>query len=200
MKPYIAITIIMLFGSTVALGQQDSIRSSFGVAISGLGTNAELSNLGMDGAPGYKGNGYFNLELTYFKSLNMKTQLETGIGFARHSFIISPNLPPQSFETKSKEQISIITVPLILNRGFGRFLFLNGGIILSAGSSSRSLDAPNGIGAFLGTGTKYDFNSAISIFINPYLKALSLISFSANGSDVIFESGFRFGFNYHIGQ
>jgi len=66
-------------------------------------------------------------------------------------------------------------------------------------NNSSPIDSQTGIGGLLGLGSKYDFECRASIFVNPYLKFHSLISFSpGNNQQKVYESGFRVGLNYNL--
>ncbi|MBV5348356.1 hypothetical protein JZU61_01600, partial [bacterium] len=82
------------------------------------------------------------------------------------------------------------------------YFFANGGLFFDLDMNNSSpIDSQTGIGGLLGLGAKYDFNYGVSIFVNPYLKFHSLISFSSDDNkQKVHESGFRVGLNYNLNR
>ncbi len=76
----------------------------------------------------------------------------------------------------------------------------DGGMVLSMDASNdNSIDNQTGIGANLGLGFQYDFETGISLFITPYLKANTLVPFSPEEHQQrLMENGLRLGIMYEF--
>ena len=67
------------------------------------------------------------------------------------------------------------------------------------GSLNSPISNQTGIGALLGFAIKYDFDSGISAFVNPYTKIHSLVPFQAGQHHQrIWENGIRIGLTYDL--
>ena len=129
-------------------------------------------------------------------------EVETGIEYARHYIIIEPNLPPNIDSSPRKKNFGLVNIPISLRANFLKYFFVNGGLILGIdGSMDSSIDNQSGIGTLLGVGIKYDFKSGVSVFVNPYLKVHSLLSFNDfQHHQRIWESAVRVGLTYKLGK
>ena len=64
---------------------------------------------------------------------------------------------------------------------------------------SEYIDSQTGIGGIIGLGLKYDSQLGVSVFVNPYFKAYSLIPFTeVDNHQRLMESGLRFGLMYKL--
>ncbi|HBG23832.1 MAG TPA: hypothetical protein DDX10_01940, partial [Rikenellaceae bacterium] len=115
-----------------------------------------------------------------------------------YGIIQTPALYPPFDMTPSKKSISMISVPVGVRLNFLKYLFINGALLFDLEtSSSSSVNSQTGIGAMGGVAVKYDFHFGGSIFINPYIKTHSLISFGMdNHKQMLLESGIRVGFSF----
>ena len=175
-------------GSTKGKGQ-------IGITFSSFGSNDLLSFRKTVGGPGYRGNGFFTLGLSYLYPLNKTFDFETGLEYSEHKFLIEPNLPLIYGGISTHDRFSLISIPATIRLNFMKYFFLKGGLFLGfGGGNSTSVENQNGIGLNLGLGIKYNLNSKLSIFVNPYAKVHSIIPFtSVGGEGRLVESGFKIG-------
>ncbi len=152
------------------------------------------------GEASYNSDGFYTIGINYLHRLTKTFDFETGIEYSRHKIIIDPMDFPYNEAPSHGEQFSLINIPLTFRVNFLKYVFVNGGLNLDIDPTiSSPVDSQNGIGASFGFGLKYDSKFGISAFVNPYMKAHSLISFSADDNHQrLMESGFRFGLMYTL--
>ena len=171
-----------------------------GVSYSSFGTNDLIYFEPLDGAPTYNSDYFYALALNYVYPLNKWVNFETGIEYAKHRIIIEPNLPPNYNASSYTANFSLLEIPFSVRLDFLKYFFLNTGIFVNMDlSSNNSVDSQSGIGVMAGIAAKYDFKFGLSIFVNPYLKAHSLIAFQKDNHQLhLMESGIRLGISYRL--
>lgn len=169
-----------------------------GFTYSSFGENDVFRNESLVGEASYNSDQFYTIGINYLKPISNWLELETGLEYSKHTILIKPNLPPDMDRTPFKANFSLINIPLTLRANFGKFFFVNGGLLIDLDANiSSPIDSQTGIGGLLGLGAKYDFDCGASIFVNPYLKFHSLIPFSqGDNRQKVFESGFRVGLTY----
>ena len=66
-------------------------------------------------------------------------------------------------------------------------------------ADSDDYDKQTGLGAMIGFGAKYDFSSGLSVFVNPYIKGHSLLSFTMDNYHMrLMNAGIRLGIMYNL--
>lgn len=191
---------IVSFKSYAQNNDNKTRKGQIGITFSSFGNNDVIRFQELEGAASYNGDKFYTFGINYLYKLNNTFDVETGIEYSNHKIIIKPNLPPQYDKSPYGASFSLINVPVTLRVNFLKYCFVNGGLFLGidAGSSSP-IDSQTGIGYVIGLGIKYDFNSAFSVFANPYFKEHSLLPFSSGENHQrIMESGFRFGLMYKL--
>ena len=176
------------------------LKGKIGITFSSFGSDFLFRSEPLDGEASYNSDKFYTLGLTYAYQLNKIFEFETGIEYSKYKIVIDPFDPPFNEAPSHGEQFSLINIPLTFRANFLKYVFVNGGFILDIDPTiSSPVDSQNGIGAILGLGLKYDFDSGISAFVNPYMKAHSLISVSApENHQQLLETGFRFGVMYKL--
>jgi len=169
--------------------------SQFGLTFSSFGSNDLVSFQKMDGGPGYRSAGFESFGINYIYKLNRTIDFETGIEYTEYKIIVEPNLHLIYGGTSYSVKFSLIEIPATMRVNFLKYFFVNGGVFLDINAgNSGGIQSSEGLGANLGLGLRYDLNRTFSIFVNPYAKVHSIISFSSTDSQqLLFESGFRFG-------
>ena len=177
-----------------------STKGQIGITLSSLGTNDVANNHTLDGGPGYFGDKYYSIGVSYIYPLNHTFDLETGIEYSNQKILVESAVMPTNVHTSAISKLSIISFPVSIRLNFLKYCFINGGLFLGTDMSSSSpIEKQNGIGTNLGLGLKYDFKCGFSTFVNPYAKMHSLISFSSSDNHQrLMESGFRFGLMYRL--
>lgn len=204
MKKSVVFVLCALFiGAFSSYAQKDegeTRKGQIGITFSSFGENDVIRFQRLTGEASYNGDKFYTFGISYLYKLNNAFDVETGIEYSNHKIIIMPNLPPQMDKSPYGASFSLINIPVSLRVNFLKYCFVNGGLLFEMDASTSSpIDSQNGIGSILGLGIKYDFNSGISVFVNPYIKAHSLISFSSDRyHQRLMESGFRFGLMYKL--
>ncbi|HEY3388420.1 MAG TPA: hypothetical protein VGK38_02535 [Prolixibacteraceae bacterium] len=176
-------------------------KGQIGITFSSFGDNDVVRSEELMGGPSYNGDKFFTLGINYLYKLNNTFDIETGIEYSNHKIIIKPMaIPPMDYFPSYSADFSLINIPVTLRVNFLKYCFINGGLLFDIDASvSSPIDSQTGIGSLLGCGIKYDFNSGVSVFANPYLKMHSLIPFSSDKyHQRLMESGFRFGLMYTL--
>jgi hypothetical protein len=121
--------------------------------------------------------------------------LETGVEYAKHSVLVVPNLPPTIDIILRESHFSLIIILLTPQLGLGKYFFINGGVMLTLDTTIKSpITDQTGLGGFLGAGVQYAFHPRLTIFVNPYGKLYSMVSFTMdNYPQKVIECGLRFG-------
>lgn len=202
MKTHLVYTLVGLFCFSISINAQITSKepkSKIGIHTTFIGGNDVFRFDELDGAGSQDGKGFYTFGASYTYILNSRIELQSGIEFSRHKIKINPAFiaidivsPPWN------ENVKLLTVPLTANINFGKYIFLNGGFLLDFEIAKKSsIDKQSGVGAVLGIGAKYDFDSNISIFANPYYKIHSLIPFSSdNYHQRMQEYGVKIGVAY----
>ena len=196
--------VLLVFIATSSLFAQNNENPTrygqIGISFSAFGTNDIICFQQLEGAASYYGDKFFTLGINYLYPLNNTFDIETAIEYSKHKIIIEPNVPPDMDDTPYGAEFSLINIPVTLRVNFLRYCFINGGLLLDIDPTvSSPVDNQTGIGGIIGLGFNYDFKCGVSTFINPYIKAHSLISFSNDENQQhLLESGFRFGIMYRL--
>jgi len=196
--------VILVFITASALyGQKNKGQAKYrqlGVTFSSFGDNDVVYFQPIEGAASYNGDKFFTIGINYLHQLNKTFDIETGIEYAKHTILIDPFDPPYNEAPSHGEQFSLVNIPITARINFLKYCFVNGGFILDIDPTvSSPVDNQTGIGGIIGLGFNYDFKCGVSSFINPYIKAHSLIPFSADDQyQRLMESGIRFGIMYKL--
>ena len=169
-----------------------------GITFSSFGENDVIRFTSLDGAASYNSDNFYTLGVNYIHPLNTWLEIETGLEYSNHTILIQPNLSPDMDNSPYNADFSLLNIPLSLRANFLKYFFINGGPILDFDiSNSSPVDSQTGIGGLLGIAAQYDFDFGLEVFINPYLKAHSLIPFSSeNYPQRLMETGVRIGLTY----
>lgn len=200
----IFITISFLLINQYFLNAQENAPnikdSKIGITFSSFGQNNIFPFDVLDGDAGYNSDYFYAVGINYITPINKWLEVETGIEYVRHYIIIEPNLPPNMDSAPRKENFGLVNIPITLRANFLKYFFVNGGLILGIDGSFDSPIDNTGLGTLLGVGLKYDFKSGVSIFVNPYLKVHSLLSFNGfQDHQRIWENAIRVGITYNLG-
>ncbi len=180
--------------------ESQHLKGKIGITFSSLGENDVIRFQPLEGEGSYNSDNFFTIGINYLHQLNNTFNFETGIEYSNHKIIVDPFDPPFNQAPSHREQFSLINIPLTLRVNFLKYCFVNGGLILDIDPTiSSPVDSQNGIGAIFGLGLKYDSDFGVSVFVNPYMKSHSLISFSTTENHQrLMETGFRFGLMYKL--
>jgi hypothetical protein len=204
---FIPLSIIISLSSYAQSNQVQTMESRIGVTYSTFGEHSIVRFREIEDDAGYSvqsnsngnGNEFYVAGINYLYPLTNVFEFETGIEYANHIFyILSTN--PLIDAAGIKTNISVINIPLSLRINFARYFFVNTGLNMDINSSeSEYIDSQTGIGCIIGFGLKYDSHFGVSVFVNPYFKAYSLIPFAEfDNHQRLMESGLRFGLMYKL--
>ena len=203
---FIPLYIIISFSAYAQSNQGQTMESRIGVTYSTFGEHSIVrfretkdADYSIQGTSNSRGDQFYVAGLNYLYQLTNVLEFETGIEYANHNFYIS-STDPLIDADGIKTNISVINIPLSLRINFARYFFINGGLNMDINSSkSEYIDSQTGIGGHIGLGIKYDSHFGISVFVNPYFKAYSLLPFTAaDNHQRLMESGLRFGLMYKL--
>lgn len=171
-----------------------------GIAFSSFGDNGIHRLNEPEGSANYFNESFFTVGVSYIYPLRKWLEAETGVEYSNYKILIEPNLAPNQEALSRTEDLSLVSIPVGLRANFLKYFFVNGGVFLNVdGSLSSPIDNQSGIGCMLGLAVKYDFSNGISVFINPYSKIHSLLSFQfEQNRQRIFENGVRVGVTYNL--
>lgn len=165
--------------------------------------------VGLVGAPSYNTKCYYTIGLDYSRRLSKHWDFCSGFEYTYNS-MTAKSITTGKLLT-AKAHLTMTTIPVQLKYHFGRFMYLNGGMLLNITAKEQMnnfwtlLDQKNNValllGVGLGIGFDYEFNSGITLSINPYAryngigKAVSLQSESLEHYKYI-QGGVRLGIGY----
>ena len=200
----IFLSISVLFFISFSLVAQDSGQKNLGsiaFSYSSFWNNQETRNQHTWGGAGYVDENFYTIGIDYLRSLNAWLEYETGLEYSKQTFRVYPEFPSLGY-SKYDIDLSLISVPVTIRANFLNYFFLNGGLLLDLDLNSSSQKRyQSGIGCLFGIATKYDFRFGGSVFINPYLKYHSLISFSSDAVRLkVNETGIRVGLAYNLNR
>jgi len=186
-----------------ALNAQDTTRhqsvGKIGITFASFGENAVVQKTTLNGAASYTGNQFYSLGINYLVPIRTWLSFETGIEYARHTILIEPMRIPGMESSSYKVYYSMVSIPITVRVNFLRYCFLHGGFLFDMDAGASPIDSQTGIGGYLGAGVNYDFKMGLSVFVNPYFKPHSLLSFTpGENRQRIIETGFRFGMMYTL--
>ncbi len=172
----------------------------FGI-VYGFAANELVRKDDLMGAPSHDGKGASTIGLRYIKTLKNNFAFETGLEYSQFKFSISPAEHPATQQTSRREKIELLSVPIYGNYTFGKYFFLNGGLIADFEvnkKENRSLDGQSGLGAGLGIGGKYEFKR-ITLSVSPYFRKHAIFATDKERyQERIIEAGIRFGAGYRF--
>ena len=198
---FFAILVLLLTFSLHAREQKKAGKdASLGITFSSFGDNALVRFEPLDGAASYSGKRFYSLGLDYLIPISQNFDFETGIEYSHHKMMVDPNLPPSMDKPEYPVYLNILTVPVAVRVNFLKYFFVSaGGMVNLDVSGSGGADTQTGLGACASLGVKYDFESGLSAFINPYLKANGLLPFAPGDyQQRLVVSGWRFGILYRL--
>jgi hypothetical protein len=175
-------------------------QSSHRLSISyGFAANEMVKRGDLIGGANHDGKGAEIIGFRYVKTLKKNFALETGLEYTKFKFSITPAYHPDVTQTAKKENIELLSVPIYGNYTFGKYFFVNGGLLVDFQINKKdnhNLDRQSGLGAGLGIGGKYDFKR-ITISVNPYVQKHAIIAANKERhQESILEAGIRIGVGY----
>ena len=188
--------------------QKPAVRIFYGFSDAELLENEEL-----DGSPSNDIENYYELGAEVSIPLNNKFSLISGFTYS-NSDLIQPTPiyynfsiveDPQGLnraapiESFRKEELEILSIPILLEFKFWNYFFLNAGPVLSFELNDPDIEySQNGIGYHLGFGGQYNFGDFF-VFANPYFKQFGTIDFKDETRDYnLSQFGAHVGIGYQF--
>ncbi len=133
--------------------------------------------------------GFFSFSADYYYQLEEKLYVESGLNLSIHFLDKYPFTNTKNVTTYNKY---ILNIPVGLYKRFWKYGFCNGGFLVD-------LTYKPGFGTYFGAGIRADSPFGVSLYINPYFKAHSLLSFGAyRNKHQTIESGIKIGVIYPL--
>ena len=204
-RAYLIVLLLVMINPGFIIAQETvapAKKGKIGITYSSFGENYVIMFTRLLGNASYDSDYFFTAGITWVTPLKKGLELETGLDYSRHSIIIIPNLPPEDDNTPRKVKFSLINIPVTFRANFLKYFFVNGGLFVDIDPSINSwVNNMTGIGSLLGFAAKYDFNSGISVFVNPYTKIHSLIPLGGwVYHQRLLENGIRIGVTYDLSK
>jgi len=146
-----------------------------------IGTHVALG-IGDYGAFGKKGGGsydvkrYYTIGLDYSRQISKRFDFCSGFEYTYSNMTATPHSSVEGYSPKA--HLTMTTIPAQLRYHFGKFVYLNGGLLFNITARMNNIwptedkktnvDLLLGLG--LGVGFKYEFKSGIMLFLNPYVR------------------------------
>lgn len=195
--------IIVLFVIPMSMfAQYKQSKQSVGITYTGFGSNNAFYWESLVGAGGYTDKGFYSVGINYIHPISKKIDFETGLEYSHLKYKFSnaslgPDAPvPYVFSNQ------MFTIPATVRIKFLNYFFVNTGLLIDINNgNNRNMDSQSGLGALIGLGAQYDFDSSpISIFVNPYYKHHSILPFSFENKYQLRtdEAGVRVGVEYRF--
>ncbi len=168
--------IVVLYGKSTGPAKISFLRSNY--MIRGIGSTYLRENN--------------SIGLRFMTNINNneKLKIEIGINYLNGNL---EHVPYLFQETSTYEKFNIFSTPIYLNHYFGRYFFINEGIILDYQKSETDLYSGFGAGFGFGIGVKLDFKN-FNFYINPkYARHLFLSKkYGLIECGIMFGAGYKF--------
>lgn len=196
---FIFLFLFCLSASISAQNNSEDKKNKISVYSTFLGGNDVFQFEDVDGGGSYDSRSIFNIGGSYTYRLSRMLGLEAGLEYSKLNYKYTPEFFGEPIPiTRKGGNIGLFSVPVALNVYFGKYIFVNTGAIFDFQIKDNDyVDKQTGVGAILGIGAKYDFDSGFSVFVNPYYKMHALIPFSSEKyHQRVGEYGLKIGASY----
>lgn len=189
------ILLIAFIVSSQILLAQNTYKFSFSY---GIAANELIRTTSIEGGGSYKGEGSKIYEFGYTQKIRKIFSIKTGLSYSENEFIITA--APTGIDVQPfYNEIKLISIPVFANFNFGKYIFIDGGVIADFevnSSENYATDNQTGIGLGLAGGLQYEYKQ-FGIFISPFFNIHSVIAFQKdNYQQHLTENGFKFGLSY----
>ncbi len=160
-----------------------------GFSFSMFNSSNHLVNRDKQRTIGVSDRGFLSFTADYYYSLGDSLYIESGINLSKHYLAKYPFSDTNNITTYSQY---LLNIPVGIYKRFWKYGFCNGGLLVD-------LTYKPGIGTYFGAGIRADSPFGVSLYINPYVKAHSLVSFGAyKDKHQTIESGIKIGVIYPL--
>ena len=181
------IILLLLFCLSIShLYAQNDKKNLIGTHIA-FGTGEYWWAVYHDG-PSHNTNYYYTIGLNYSRQLSKRWTFGSGLEYTYNDMTVTPSLFMGNERPPWSANLTLITVPVQFKYRFGKVFYLNVGPILNILATERgeafgfgaegwyplNKEYKNAVallfGLGMGIGFEHEFNSGITIFLNPYLR------------------------------
>ena len=170
--------IILLLISVMSFAQSKSEIAILYGRSAGPATYSLIRNGSLKGAASSSLRDNNSIGLRYFANINnsQKLKFETGIDylFGKLEITQAPVGDP-IYDASHIEDFSLVTVPFYLNHYFGKYFFINEGIMFDYQKTDSDTFTGFGVGVGFGIGGKYEYRN-LSFYINPKIERHLFVS------------------------
>lgn len=169
-KSLLLIIFILIYASTFA--QSKSEIALFYGRSAGPAIVSIIRNGSPKGAPSSSLRDNNSIGIRYFTGINNnpKLKIETGIDYLAGKLEIKPAMTGNPVQDASHiEDFKLVTLPFYLNHSFGKYFYINEGIMLDYQKATSDTFTGFGVGIGFGIGGKYECKN-FSFYINPKIE------------------------------
>ncbi len=160
-----------------------------GVSFSIFNSHRDYTTSDIQRIESVSGNGFLSFTVDYFYPLKNNYYIETGINLDKHFFVKYPFANPSN---KTYDNENLINIPIGIYKRFWKYGFCNGGLLVD-------VNYKPGIGTYFGAGLRADSPFGVSLYLNPYIKAHSLLPFSSHRDKYqVIDTGVKIGIIYPL--
>jgi len=192
-------TIIIFLFCIISIGsyaQNNEFKVYYGIAEFDFSAKVNGVEVSIDGSGNIAVNDLKEMGINYNRKLSNNISIETGLKFINTELIVSSGVF-QPLDSRY-EKFEMISIPILANYTFLKYLYVNGGIQVDFQTSNNTIESQSGIGYLVGIGAKYEFNNFL-IFVNPNYQRHTVIAFEEdgdkrrlNGKAIHFGLGYKF--------
>ncbi len=152
-------------------------------------------NNDLDGKPSYQFSNFREVGVKYLRKIKNNLYFETGLDYQQADLLSHLNIIPNPIVIK--EIFQMVTIPIFINYNFGKYFFVNGGLIYYVQSSANSLIATQtGIGYNIGIGGRYDFKKYFIYVIPNFKKHTNIRIIMDEDNQKLTKIGFQLGVGF----
>jgi hypothetical protein len=193
MKRYLLLIVALGFSISNFAQNKNEISVFYGKS-AGPATFSVLRNGFLDGASSGFLKENNSIGLRYISSIknNQKLKIEAGIDYLFGKLEIKPvPIGDTNDDASREEKFNLISTPIFINHYFGKYFFINEGIIIDYQKSETDTYTGFGAGIGFGIGAKFEYNN-YTFYLNPTYKRHLFLSKKYG----LIELGIKFGIGY----
>lgn len=171
MKKSLLLIIYILFYTSTFAQSKSEIALFYGRS-AGPAIVSIIRNGSPKGAPSSSLRDNNSIGIRYFTGINNnpKLKIETGIDYLAGKLEIKPAMTGNPVQDASHiEDFKLVTLPFYLNHSFGKYFYINEGIMLDYQKATSDTFTGFGVGIGFGIGGKYECKN-FSFYINPKIE------------------------------
>ena len=121
-RKILSLTLLMMIPCVILAQEKKDVKGTIGITFSGIGSNDVINATGgLIGGPGYDGDGFYSIGLSYVYPISTRFDIESGIEYAEHSITITP--APGIDKAPYNSDLSLITIPITARLNILNYFF-----------------------------------------------------------------------------